>query len=174
MYVEKIKSQQTEQQVLLEQINPHFLYNTLDSIHWNALRNGDRETGEQMEALSAMLRETLNLGHKHTTVERELSVVHNYCYLLETRFRKDIQVTIEKDNTVLQESIPKLILQPLIENAYRHGLENIIGHKQITVKVKRAGDALAFYVADNGKGCNLSTTVRLCSISGAGKVSEPL
>lgn len=154
VYVEKIKSQQAEQQALLSQINPHFLYNTLDSIHWNALKNGDRDTGEQLEALSRLLRETLNFGHKHTTVERELSIVRNYCFLLEARFHGEIQFEIQGESGVMQEQIPKLILQPLIENAYRHGLENKTGDKKITVKVKNHKKMILFYVADNGIGCD--------------------
>ncbi len=160
VYMEKIKSQQAEQQALLSQINPHFLYNTLDSIHWNALRNGDRETGDQLEALSSMLRETLNFGHKHTTVEREVSIVQNYCFLLEARFHREIEFSILSDPSVMQEQIPKLILQPLIENAYRHGLENKIGNKKITVKVKKAGENILFYVADNGAGCDRAKILR--------------
>ena len=154
VYVEKIKAQQAEQRSLLDQINPHFLYNTLDSIHWNALRNGDRDTGEQLEALSSMLREILNFGQKHTTVERELSIVKNYCYLLEARFHREIRVEIQEDASAMQIIIPKLILQPLVENAYKHGLENKVGPKEITVKVKKRDDRLLFYVADNGMGCD--------------------
>ena len=154
VYIEKIKAQEAEQKALLEQINPHFLYNTLDSIHWNALRHGDRETGEQLEALSDMLRETLNVRHRHTTIERELSIVRNYCYLLEARFQKEIEVQIFAEEKLLQTEILKLILQPLVENAYRHGLESVVGEKKIWIKVRSFGGRIFFYVADNGVGCD--------------------
>ena len=187
VYVERIKTQQAEQEALLSQINPHFLYNTLDSIHWNALKNKDRETGEQLEALSSMLRETLNFGNKHTTVEKELSIIDNYCFLLEARFHKEIRFDIQADPAAQGIKIPKLILQPLIENAYKHGLEKKLGDKRILVKVRlikrespyqvrspgnmkdqtpyktvtsKTEGWLVFYVADNGVGCRREEILR--------------
>lgn len=154
VYVEKIKTQEAEQTALLSQINPHFLYNTLDSIRWNAMRNGDKDVGKQLEALSVMLRETLNFGNKYTTLEKELTVIRKYCYLLQVRFRKEIEVNIQIEPEDTMWSIPKLLIQPLVENAYKHGLEDKVGEKKICVKVKRFHERLVIYVADNGAGCN--------------------
>lgn len=153
VYVETIKTQEAEKEALLSQINPHFLYNTLDSIRWNAMMNGDREVGKQLEALSVMLREMLNFGNKYTTLEKEMTIIQKYCYLLQARFRNDIDIKIEIEPGNEMWQIPKLLIQPLVENAYKHGLENKIGNKHIWIKVKRLHDKLVVYVADNGIGC---------------------
>lgn len=154
VYVETIRTQEAEKEALLAQINPHFLYNTLDSIRWNAIMNGDKEVGKQLEALSVMLRETLNFGNKYTTLEQEITIIKNYCYLLQARFRKEIDIQIEIEPGDVVWRIPKLLIQPLVENAYKHGLENKVGSKHIWVKVKRFQESLVIYVADDGAGCD--------------------
>lgn len=153
VYVEKIKTQEAEQEVMLSQINPHFLYNTLDSIRWNALSHGDKEVGRQLEALSVMLRNSLNFGETETTIKHEIQTIENYCYLLQARFRKEIEVDIQLDELVAEHNIPKLLIQPLVENAYRHGLENKIGLKRIWIRVRKVKDKIVICVADNGVGC---------------------
>lgn len=154
VYVEKIKTQEAEREVMLSQINPHFLYNTLDSIRWNALSHGDHEVGKQLEALSLMLRNTLNMGNTETTIRLEIQTIENYCYLLQARFRKEIQVIIDVESVVENLRIPKLLIQPLVENAYKHGLENKTGLKMIWIKVRKFRHKLLIYVADNGIGCD--------------------
>lgn len=154
VYVEKIKTQEAEQELMLSQINPHFLYNTLDSIRWNALSHGDKEVAKQMEALSLVLRNTLNFGKLDTTVGQEVQTIENYCYLLQARFRKDIEVEIDVHPMVKDYHIPKLLIQPLVENAYTHGLENKSGFKKIWIKVKKLHGKIVIYVADNGVGCD--------------------
>ncbi len=154
VYVEKIKTQEAEQEAMLSQINPHFLYNTLDSIRWNALSHGDKEVGRQLEALSVMLRNSLNFGETETTIKHEIQTIENYCYLLQARFRKEIEVDIQVDELVAEQNIPKLLMQPLVENAYRHGLENKIGLKRIWIRVRKVKDKIVICVADNGVGCD--------------------
>ena len=156
VYVEKIKTQEAERDVMLAQINPHFLYNTLDSIRWNALSHGDREVGKQLEALSLMLRNTLNFGNKDTTINHEIQTIKSYCFLLQARFRNEIEIEIDVDPRLSDFKIPKLLIQPLVENAYKHGLENKIGLKKIWVKVHKVKNQVVIYVADNGQGCNAS------------------
>ena len=154
VYVEKIKTQEAERDVMLAQINPHFLYNTLDSIRWNALSHGDKEVGKQLEALSLMLRNTLNFGNKDTTINHEIQTIKSYCFLLQARFRNEIEIEIDVDPRLSDFKIPKLLIQPLVENAYKHGLENKIGLKKIWVKVHKVKNQVVIYVADNGQGCN--------------------
>lgn len=154
VYVERIKTQEAEQQTMLAQINPHFLYNTLDSIRWNALSHGEKEVARQLEALSMMLRNTLNFGQKQTTIEQEMSIIENYCFLLQERFRNEITVDLQLEPELLHEKIPKLLIQPLVENAYKHGLENQLGKKKIRVMVKRRKNCILILVWDNGMGCD--------------------
>lgn len=155
VYVEKIKTQEAEQEAMLAQINPHFLYNTLDSIRWNALSHGERDVAQQLEALSVMLRNTLNFGQKQTTIEQEMSIIENYCFLLQARFRNEIMVDIQVEPELRNHKIPKLLIQPLVENAYKHGLENQLGEKKIRVMVKERKTQLIILVWDNGRGCDV-------------------
>lgn len=155
VYVEKIKTQEAEQEMMLSQINPHFLYNTLDSIRWNALSHGEKEVAGQLEALSLMLRNTLNFGQTETLIEQEVEIIENYCFLLQARFRNEIVVDIQVEPELQKHKIPKLLIQPLVENAYKHGLENQLGEKKIRVIVKKRNNFILILVWDNGKGCDL-------------------
>lgn len=160
IYVEKIKTQEAEQKLMLSQMNPHFLYNTLDSIRWNALSHGDKEVAKQMEALSLMLRNTLNFGKTDTTIGQEIQTIENYCYLFQARFRKNIEVEINVDPCLIECHIPKLLIQPLVENAYQHGLENKSGFKKIWVKIRKVNNKMHIYVADNGVGCEKEEIIK--------------
>lgn len=160
VYIEKIKTQEAEQNAMLAQINPHFLYNTLDSIKWNALRNKDKDVAYQLEALAVMLRGTLNFGNNYTTIDNEMSIIENYCYLIQARFRKDIQVQIDVTPGIGQIQVPKLIIQPLVENAFKHGLENKVGEKHMWIKIHRNSNRLVVYVFDDGIGCNQEEILR--------------
>lgn len=158
VFLEQIKVKEAEQQALLSEIQPHFLYNTLDSIKWTAFANHDRDTAFQLEALATFLSESLNFGSKTNTIGQEVTIIRSYCYLIEKRFGKSIDITIGVQPELEQITIPKLILQPLVENSFRHGLQNKDGNRDIIVKAKRikrnSRSFLVFYVADNGEGCD--------------------
>ena len=136
------------------QINPHFLYNTLDSIRWMAIRNRQMDIAKQTQALAQLLKHALNGGSENTTVREELKHLQDYITIQTNRFGDRIEVIVQADEEALNCSVLNLVLQPLVENAFVHGLENKIGHGIIEVRVSREGDVLTYSVADNGLGAD--------------------
>lgn len=123
VYTTKIKEQEAELNALIAQINPHFLYNTLDSIHWMAIKNRDYSVGEQLEALAAIFRHVLNRGEDCVTIASEVEFIQNYMAIMESRFGRRVKIQIQTEPGLEKVMIPKLIIQPLVENGILHGLE---------------------------------------------------
>lgn len=154
-YIQKIKQQEAEMNALVTQINPHFLYNTLDSIHWVAIRQNNYEISSQIEALSTMFRHILNKGKNTIVIADEMEFLKSYVLIMNKRYNDKIQFFIEIDDENIEElkaySILKLLIQPLIENCFVHGLNNI--EKGIIVlRFYTIKDNLYIEVEDNGKG----------------------
>jgi two-component system, sensor histidine kinase YesM len=148
----QIKEKEAQLIALESQINPHFLYNTLDSIHWLAIKNKDYEVSEQIEALSHLFKHVLNKGKEITTVGEEIEHLRDYIFLQKKKFGDRIDIGIKIDNALLNYNTLKLILQPLVENAYNHGLECKIGKGLIVITVERVEFNLKYTVEDNGIG----------------------
>lgn len=151
-YKSKLLKREMELKYLQGQINPHFLYNTLDTIRWMAVKSGETSIAAQVKALSEIFRHTLNKGMDFTTVAREVEHVDKYMLIQQNRFgdRIDYEVQVEED--CLSLKVPNLVLQPLVENAVVHGLEDIVEKGKITVMIYREGDTLYYVVSDNGTG----------------------
>lgn len=111
---------QVDLQALQNQINPHFLYNTLASIHWTALSNGSTEISQMVSSLSTYLRFSLNKGHEFCTIEQEIEHLLHYVRIQHIRFPEAFVVDLDIPNQIKQHSILKLLLQPLIENSILH------------------------------------------------------
>lgn len=151
-YAKQLVIRETELKALQAQINPHFLYNTLESINWLAKVNKQEQISEMVEALGYLLRSSIGLKDPLITLEKELSIVRSYVTIQRTRFeeRLDFRMDIPAD---LQDAlIPKLTLQPLVENAIRYALEPNIEPCMITISVSRTSNGLDLRVADNGPG----------------------
>lgn len=116
----KISEREAKIKVLQSQISPHFLYNALDCINWNLIEKEDWETSRILIALSSMLRYSMEDSTDLVSVEQELQQVENYLIIQKNRFFDRFDYRIEKDQAVL---VPKMILQPIVENSIRHGLE---------------------------------------------------
>ena len=154
VYATKIREQEAELKVLISQINPHFLYNTLDSIHWMAIRNRDYSVGDQLEALSEIFRHVLNRGQDMVTVGSELEFLQNYILIMQARFGNRIKVRVEAEDGLLEYPIPKLLIQPLVENAILHGIEPKQEGGMILVRVARREEKMEISVEDNGVGAD--------------------
>lgn len=146
---------QTLASALQSQINPHFLYNTLDSIRGKALDDGSRETADMIAILSSFFRYTIGSRNPIVSIEQELINTDNYIKILQYRFSN--RFTIEKDiqdisDNIMQYSIPKLILQPLIENAISHGLSDTQSGGVIRISLYTTQSRIIISVIDNGKG----------------------
>lgn len=152
VYKSQIKAREAELIALESQINPHFLYNTLDSIRWLALKNHDQAVGDQILALSNLFRHSLNKGQEMTTVRNELDHLKQYVLIQDYRYGDRIRFLTEVDDQLLDIPCPKLILQPLVENAIVHGLERKVGQGHVFVRVYRTAQSLVLEVEDDGVG----------------------
>lgn len=140
---------------LRSQINPHFLYNTLDSIRGQLVIQGFHEAAENIESLSKMFRYSINPHTVYNTFEQELDNVRDYMRIMHFRLgdRLRFETIIEGENEyILSCEMPKLTLQPIVENAIQHGLEHIAANGLITLRAYAAQDALNIIISDNGCG----------------------
>ena len=143
---------QGELKVLQNQINPHFLFNTLNMIYKKAYSEGAYETSELMEKTSQLLRYCLDNANKISSLDKEIKAVENYMYIQDKRFQDRIQFILHEDEGVDNIQMPTMILQPLVENAVIHGCKDTIEGGQVIVSVKKDGNAVILSVYDNGKG----------------------
>lgn len=151
-YKQRIRTQEMELMAMQAQINPHFLYNTLDSIRWMALREEQKEIAEQIEALSNLFRHVLNSGKEFTTIRDELDHLKNYMLIQKNRFGDRIQMDIDAAEGVEEYIILNLILQPLVENAIVHGLEQKRGKGNVHITIHESDNLLLCCVEDDGVG----------------------
>lgn len=161
VYKSQLREKEAQLRYLQSQINPHFLYNTLDSMRWMAVRSKQYDLAEQIEALSSLFKHALNQGKQMTTVEKEVGHLKDYLIIQKNRFGERIKTTVETDETVLNCKVINLILQPLVENAIVHGLESKIEGGDIHVRVKKEGKELLYIVEDDGVGAE-QETIRRC------------
>lgn len=138
--------------VLQSQINPHFLYNTLDIIVWMIENEKQSEAVKAVTALARFFRISLSRGKSIISVRDELEHVRNYLTIQYMRFKNRFTYTIEADDEVLELASLKLILQPLVENAIYHGMEFMDGDGEIRIHAFREGEDLYMTVSDNGLG----------------------
>lgn len=143
---------QARYNALQAQINPHFLYNTLDTMSSVAESRGCPEVSMLSQSLSNIFRYSLNMKEPFSTVARELMHLKNYTYIMSVRMQDNIQYIFDVDREVMQDKVPRLSLQPLVENALNHGLRNKRGEKKIEIKAKRTDGELHISVRDNGVG----------------------
>lgn len=153
----KIKEQENlkkaELKALQAQINPHFLYNTLDTIVWMAQDNKINEVIHIVQALSNFFRIALSKGEDWITIEQEIEHVRCYLTIQKLRYHNILDYKIEVDEDILPYSILKLTLQPLVENALYHGIKNKRKGGMIIARAKRAGpDLITLEIIDNGIG----------------------
>lgn len=142
----------SEFDTLQSQINPHFLYNTLDIIVWMIENEQKNEAVRVVTALARFFRISLSKGKSIIPVRDELEHVRNYLMIQQMRFKNKFTYTIEAEEEVMELASLKLMLQPLVENAIYHGMEFMDGDGQIRVDVCRDGADLWFRISDNGLG----------------------
>ena len=155
VYIAELSETKSKIMALEAQINPHFLYNALDTIRWIAINNKDYETGEQIESLANLFRYTLENQDGITSVYREVEHLQNYINIQKHRFGNRISVDICINDDIMDCKTPKLILQPLVENAYNHGFETSTKNGKIEVRGTKIEDSkIKYIVKDNGVGAN--------------------
>lgn len=151
IYREEIALRDAKIMALQSQINPHFLNNTLEIINWEARLNENYKVSGMIEALSTMLEATMNRKAKsYNSVAEEMAYVDAYLYIISQRFGEKFQCSKEIDETLLDCKIPRLIVQPIVENAVEHGMDITKKGEVIIRLYKRDEELLCIEVEDNG------------------------
>ena len=161
---QKDSMKQAEYLALQNQINPHFLYNTLEAIRGDALLSGMTSLAEIAEALATYFRYTISKMNRLVTVEEELNNVRNYFRIQRYRYGDRMQMTLsyDKENQeLLKLRVPKLTLQPIVENAVIHGLEAKVGLGLIRLTAETTQSRLILHVMDDGVGMSREALARL-------------
>lgn len=148
---EATRREQIYYETLMAQINPHFLYNTLNSIKWMAIINGNSAVAEMLVKLGNNLRYSFDSKSSYVTVEKELMFLKDYFALLQMRFGNGITFIADIPPELLRERIPRFCIQPFIENAVSHGFDGTTQGK-IILTAAESEDQLIFKVIDNGVG----------------------
>ncbi|KQX48598.1 sensor histidine kinase [Paenibacillus sp. Root444D2] len=142
----------SELQVLQAQINPHFLYNTLDSIIWMAETGKSKEVILMTASLAKLFRLSISKGQEFLSIFNEIEHIKNYLTIQEMRYKSKLDFEINVDKSILSYKLIKIILQPLVENAIYHGIRNNAGKGHIQITGIRKGDRILLQVIDNGIG----------------------
>lgn len=159
-YETKLLLNKAEYKALQAQINPHFLYNTLDTMSSIASVQNCDMVSNLCQSLSTIFRYSLDTKHPYSTVAKEIVHLKNYIYVMNVRMREEVKYHFQIDDEVLQNSIPRISIQPLVENAINHGLRNKKGEKEIYVRVMEKDSILEIEVEDNGVGMDAEETNR--------------
>lgn len=148
----ELKALQFEYDSLQAKINPHFLYNTLESINSLAKLKGEEQIADSIYLLGNYLREAISSRKKFVTLEEEIQNIRNYVEIQKLSYGDKISVNFELDEALMEAVVPKLILQPLVENAIVHGIEPKIGNGLIRISASCEGADMRLTVWDNGVG----------------------
>lgn len=162
VYSFEIKQSDAQLQFLRSQINPHFLYNTLDTIYWKArLENGNGEVAGMIRALAEYFRKSIKRVNNTVSVREELDLINNYVYIQKKRFEDKIYFSITVDEGLMECKTIDFVLQPLVENAIIHGIDDNGGIGSVDISIKAHDDKLIMEVADDGCGIDPELVTRL-------------
>ncbi|WP_308635464.1 sensor histidine kinase [Paenibacillus silvisoli] len=143
---------QSQLHALQSQINPHFLFNSLETIRMRSLMKSEDETAKIIHHMAKIFRKSLSWGKDMVSVRDELDLVESFLQIQKYRFGDKLDYRIEVDEDCTMNLIPKMTLQPLVENSSIHGIEPMKHSGLITVRVQKSGDSLICTVSDNGVG----------------------
>lgn len=149
--------------ILLSQINPHFIYNVLNTVIYMARKKGNQEIVELMHSFIRVLQDGIKIGEESlfTTVKQEVEIVQDYINIQKYRYRERFEVNWQIDNGLLNQIIPKTLIQPLVDNALYHGIIPSEKYGNINVTIKESSGKLLISVEDNGIGIDREKMDRL-------------
>ncbi len=150
--VEQESLRRAELELLQSQINPHFLYNTLDTIVWLAEAGDQARVVSMVGSLSKFFRASLGQGKDQVTIKDELDHVRSYLEIQQVRYQDILDYSIDVPKELYDSPVPKITLQPLVENALYHGIKNKRGRGNISVTGKSENGCIYIYIEDNGMG----------------------
>ena len=149
-YELKLGITQSRLEALQSRINPHFLFNTLNSIKAVNYQGESEKVSKMIQSLSDLMRYSLGKGIYLVPFSEELNTVQKYLYLQEYRFGDRYSVEYDIENEVSNMQIPRLTIQPLVENAIKHGLEPLSGQGRLILTAKLIGEKIHIYISNNG------------------------
>ncbi|KAA6449545.1 HAMP domain-containing protein [Bacillus swezeyi] len=155
------QKREAELRALQAQINPHFLYNTLDTINWMARKKGAEEVTDLVQALSKLFRISLSKGRDMIPLSAEFEHVENYLKIQKARYRDKLNYSLEVPEFAGERFILKLVLQPIVENAIYHGIKEKKGSGHIVIKGKEEDGCLMIKVEDDGAGMDEKTLKKI-------------
>lgn len=157
VYETKLKEQEAEIQALNRQMNPHFLYNTLNVMNWMALEHDQRELSRMLVCLSNMLHYTSRREWGAVSLNEEIEWMNSYFYIMQARFENKFTVEYDLDPQLFAYDLPRLTFQPFVENAILHGFENMESGGVISITGKFERGQRIYAIADNGRGMEAAT-----------------
>lgn len=169
----QLQLKEAQFKMLASQINPHFLYNTLEMIRMKALGNQDKEVAEIVKILSRLMRKSLEGNQKELVLSDELTFIEMYLQIQRLRFGEQIDFDIRQKTTGNYTIIP-LIIQPIVENSFIHGIEPLIGNGMIRITAEEDGENLRITIEDNGVGMNRAKLEKIRGILSSKEESEHL
>ncbi|MBD2869138.1 cache domain-containing sensor histidine kinase [Paenibacillus arenilitoris] len=152
VYERQLNEREAELKALQAQLNPHFLYNTLDTIYWELYLKDDLETAKLVVSLSEILRSALEPVNEMITLKDEIHQIQNYLNIQQARFKEDLHAVIRMDEEVEHCLLIRLLLQPLVENVFVHAFRDKETDKLIQIHAYRHSDQLRIEITDNGCG----------------------
>lgn len=160
-YIKQLAVKDAELRALQSQINPHFLYNTLESINWLAKINKQDEISLMVKSLGDLLRSSINNKESIITLNDEIEILRSYITIQKIRYEDRLDFKMEIDKEIYRCLVPKLILQPIVENSINYGLEKMIETCVITVSSILMRDCFVIKVSDNGPGMEEDMVAKL-------------
>lgn len=162
-YSALILEKQSELSSLQSQINPHFLYNTLEAIRGKAILEDVPDIANMAEALASLFRYSISRRGDMATLEDELRNLRNYMVVQQYRFNNKfcLRILADEDDALLLAELPRMTLQPVVENAVYHGLETKIGRGTITIRVEETENRILITISDDGVGIAEDKLMRL-------------
>ena len=149
---EEVNLRKTELKALQAQINPHFLYNTLDSIAWMCEQGRNADAVNMVHALAKLFRISISKGHELIPIAKEIEHAESYLQIQKYRYKNRFTYHFHVDSSCLEYLCNKITIQPFLENAINHGLDLMVDEGRIDVSVFQEGDDILFHVEDNGVG----------------------
>jgi two-component system sensor histidine kinase YesM len=148
----ELRERQAQLNALHSQINPHFLFNALETIRMRSLMKGERQTAKTIQNIAIIFRKSILWNRSFVTIREELELIESFLEIQKYRFDSNLEYHIEIDQSIMDIEIPKMAFLPFVENASIHGIENIPGIGYITIQIAQEHNQIVFIISDNGVG----------------------
>jgi two-component system sensor histidine kinase YesM len=148
----ELRQRQAQLHALHSQINPHFLFNALETIRMRSLMKGEAQTAKTIQNMAKIFRKSILWKRSFVTIREELDLIECFLEIQKYRFDTKLEYHIEVDQAFMDIEIPKMAFLPFVENASIHGIENIPGIGYITIQIAREKEQIIFRISDNGVG----------------------